>query len=120
MVAWLEENSQVEFLTSLPSSDWYPNVPGAVNFGRVLSPKEYDGKKLGAHFAELRPAREEFNAPGGFMIDLFDLPYLAEMTSQTSLFHFGLLAAKFGADKPRRYPREIGRASCREGGCQYG
>src|SRR3546814_10555564 len=64
MVAWLEENSQVEFLISLPSSDWYPNVPGAVNFGRVLSPKEYDGKKLGAHFAELRPAREEFNAPG--------------------------------------------------------
>src|SRR3546814_17229225 len=93
-----------------------------------------------SHFAELRPAREEFNAPGGFMIDLFDLPYLAEMPSPKSLFHFGKLAAKFGADKLRRYPRgtrltmgnalaarllasalaaEIGRASCRESVCQY-
>src|SRR3546814_15173208 len=39
------------------------------------------------------------------MIDLFDLPYLAEMPSPKSLFHFGKLAAKFGADKLRRYPR---------------
>ncbi|ARS26869.1 FAD-dependent oxidoreductase [Sphingomonas sp. KC8] len=105
MVAWLAENSAVEFLISPPSSDWYPDVPGAVNYGRLLSPKEYDGKKLGSDFADLRPAREEFNAPGGFMIDLFDLPYLAAMPSPKSLVHFGKLAAKFGMDKLRRYPR---------------
>src|SRR3546814_17634306 len=58
MVAWLEETSQGEFLISLPSSDWYPHLPGALNFGRVLRPKECDCKKLGAHFAELRPALE--------------------------------------------------------------
>src|SRR3546814_16005949 len=34
-----------------------------------------------------------------------DLPYLAEMPSPKSLFHFGKLADKFGADKLRRYPR---------------
>jgi succinate dehydrogenase/fumarate reductase flavoprotein subunit len=105
MVAWLEKHSDVHFLISPPSSDWYPEVAGAVDFGRLLAPQEYDGKKLGAHFAELRPAREEFNAPGGFMIDLFDLPYLANMPSAKSLFHFGKLAARFGADKLRRYPR---------------
>ena len=105
MVEWLEQNSQVRFLLSPPSSDWYPEVPGAADHGRLLSPQEYDGKKLGDHFADLRPAREEFNAPGGFMIDLFDLPYLAEMPSPKSLFHFGKLAAKFGLDKVRRYPR---------------
>ncbi|WP_336971306.1 FAD-dependent oxidoreductase [Sphingobium aromaticiconvertens] len=105
MVDWLEQHSAVRFLLSPPSSDWYPQVPGAMDHGRLLSPQEYDGKKLGAHFAELRPAREEFNAPGGFMIDLFDLPYLADMPSPKSLFHFGKLAAKFGADKLRRYPR---------------
>ncbi|MES2156251.1 MAG: FAD-dependent oxidoreductase [Pseudomonadota bacterium] len=105
MVAWLDSNSAVRFLLSPPSSDWYPDVPGSADHGRLLSPQEYDGKKLGAHFADLRPAREEFNAPGGFMIDLFDLPYLADMPSAKSLFHFGKLAAKFGADKLRRYPR---------------
>ena len=105
MVAWLENNSAVRFLLSPPSSDWYPAIAGSADYGRLLSPQEYDGKKLGAHFADLRPAREEFNAPGGFMIDLFDLPYLAEMPSAKSLFYFGKLAAKFGADKLRRYPR---------------
>ncbi|WCP15363.1 3-oxosteroid 1-dehydrogenase [Sphingobium sp. AntQ-1] len=105
MVAWLERNSAVRFLLSPPSSDWYPDIAGAADQGRLLSPQEYDGKLLGAHFADLRPAREEFNSPGGFMIDLFDLPYLATMPSPKSLFHFGKLAAKFGADKLRRYPR---------------
>lgn len=105
MVEWLEKNSSVRFLLSPPSSDWYPEIPGSVDHGRLLSPQEFDGKKLGAHFTELRPAREEFNAPGGFMIDLFDLPYLAEMPSAKSIAHFGKLAVRFGADKLRRYPR---------------
>jgi succinate dehydrogenase/fumarate reductase flavoprotein subunit len=105
MVAWLEEHSAVRFLISPPSSDWYPELPGAVDHGRLLSPAEYDGKKLGKSFAELRAAREEFNAPGGFMIDLFDLAYLANMASPRSLMHFGKLAVKFGIDKLRGYPR---------------
>ncbi len=105
MVSWLEKNSAVEFLISPESSDWYPEIPGAVHFGRLLSPKEYDGKKLGKWFPKLKAAREEFNAPGGFMIDLFDLSYLAAMPSPKSLFHFGKLAARFGVDKLRGFPR---------------
>lgn len=105
MVAWLKANSTVDFLISPPSSDWYPEVPGAVKYGRLLAPREYDGKKLGDQFEMLSPARAEFNAPGGFMIDLFDLPYLATLPSPKSLFHFGKLAARFGFDKLRRYPR---------------
>ncbi len=105
MVTWLDAHSAVRFLLSPPSSDWYPEVAGAVNHGRLLSPAEYDGKTLGKHFAELRAAREEFNAPGGFMIDLFDLPYLANMRSPKSLLHFGRLAAKFGFDRLRGYGR---------------
>lgn len=105
MVDWLGRNSEVEFLLSPPSSDWYPKVPGAARHGRLLSPKEYDGKRLGARFAELRAAREEFNAPGGFMIDLFDLPHLANMRSPRSLIHFGRLGLRFALDKLRRFPR---------------
>ena len=53
MVRWLAENTRVEFLLSPPSSDWYPEVPGAVNYGRLLAPREYDGKKLGDQFDAL-------------------------------------------------------------------
>lgn len=105
MVSWLAANSEVVFLMSLPSSDWYPEIPGARHYGRVLSPREYDGKKLGAYFPQLRPGREEFNAPGGFMIDMFDLPYLAQMPKPKALWHFGKLAARFGTDKLRGYKR---------------
>src|SRR6202011_5856524 len=105
MVRWLAENTQVEFLLSPPSSDWYPEVPGASPFGRLLSPREYDGKRLGDYFPRLRPAREEFNAPGGFMIDLFDLPYLANLRSPKSMAHLGRLGIRFAFDKLRGYPR---------------
>jgi succinate dehydrogenase/fumarate reductase flavoprotein subunit len=105
MVKWLAENTQVEFLLSPETSDWYPEIPGASRFGRLLSPKEYDGRKLGESFLQLRSAREEFNAPGGFMIDLFDLPYLAGLPSLKSLLHLGKLGIRFGFDKLRGYPR---------------
>jgi succinate dehydrogenase/fumarate reductase flavoprotein subunit len=105
MVRWLAENTHVEFLLTPESSDWYPEVPGASRFGRLLSPREYDGKVLKEFFAQLRPAREEFNSPGGFMIDLFDLPYLAGMPSLKSLSHLGKLGIRFAFDKLRGYPR---------------
>src|SRR3546814_9355526 len=86
---------------SLPSSDWYPELPGAKHYGRVLSPREYDGKKLGSYFPQLTPGREEFNAPGGFMIDMFDLPYPEQMPKPKATWHFGNHAARFGPDKLR-------------------
>jgi succinate dehydrogenase/fumarate reductase flavoprotein subunit len=105
MLQWLAEHSEVEFLPSPATSDWYPEIPGATRLGRLLSPKEYDGKRLGAYLPRLRTPRAEFNAPGGFMIDLFDLPYLANMGSPRSLAHFGKLGLRFAFDKLRGYPR---------------
>ena len=105
MVGWLEENTEVRFVLAPPMSDWYPEAPGAKANGRLLSPQEYDGKKLGRHFSELAPAREEFNAPGGFMIDLFDLPHIAQLPSARSLLHMGRLGLRFGLDRLRGYPR---------------
>jgi succinate dehydrogenase/fumarate reductase flavoprotein subunit len=105
MVAWLAAHSEVAFLLAPESSDWYPEIAGATRFGRLLAPREYDGRRLGRHFALLRPARTEFNAPGGLMIDLFDLPYLAAMPSPRSLLHMGRLAARFAVDRLRGYAR---------------
>jgi succinate dehydrogenase/fumarate reductase flavoprotein subunit len=105
MVSWLAEHTKVEFVLSPETSDWYPDLPGATRHGRLLSPKEYDGKKLGDFFKRLRTPRGEFNAPGGFMIDLFDLPYLANMPSLRSIAHLGKLGSRFLFDKLRGFPR---------------
>src|SRR5271167_1357149 len=105
MVRWLAENTQAEFLLAPQTSDWYPEIPGAARIGRLLSPREYDGKELRESFAQLRPAREEFNAPGGFMIDLSDLPHLANLPSLKSVWHLGKLGIRFVFDKLRGYPR---------------
>jgi len=106
MVEWLAKNSQVQFLLSPPSSDWYPEVPGAVDRGRLLSPAEYDGKKLGKDFSRLSKPREEFNAPGGMMIDLFDLAYLNRLPAPDALWHMAKIAIRFALDKGK-----LGRGS---------
>ena len=106
MIEWLAANSEAQFLISPPSSDWYPEVPGAVEFGRLLAPEEYDGRKLGKHFNRLSHPRHEFNAPGGMMIDLFDLPYIARLPAPGALWHMAKIAIRFALDK-----RKLGRGS---------
>ena len=106
MIEWLGANSEAQFLISPPSSDWYPEVPGAVDFGRLLAPEEYDGKKLGKDFDRLSHPRHEFNAPGGMMIDLFDLPFIARLPAPGALWHMARIAIRFALDK-----RKLGRGS---------
>lgn len=106
MVKWLAANSAVHFLLSPPSSDWYPDVPGAVDHGRLLSPAEFDGKELGGNLNRLSKPREEFNAPGGMMIDLFDLPYIARLPAPGALWHMAKIAIRFAFDK-----KKLGRGS---------
>lgn len=106
MVDWLAENSEVQFLLSPPSSDWYPDVPGAMDHGRLLSPAEFDGKKLGKNFSRLSKPREEFNAPGGMMIDLFDLEYIDRLPAPGALWYMAKIAIRFVLDK-----RKLGRGS---------
>lgn len=106
MVDWLEANTAVEFLLSPPSSDWYPEVEGAMHEGRLLAPAEFDGKTLGKDFDRLSHPRHEFNAPGGMMIDLFDLPYIARLPAPGALWHMAKIAIRFARDKAR-----LGRGS---------
>ncbi len=106
MIEWLAANSEAVFQISPPSSDWYPDVPGAVDFGRLLAPSEYDGKKLGKNFGRLQKPRQEFNAPGGMMIDLFDLPYIAKLPSPSALWYMAKIAIRFALDK-----KKLGRGS---------
>ncbi|MEY2942527.1 MAG: hypothetical protein RLY97_541, partial [Pseudomonadota bacterium] len=106
MVDWLAANSTVHFLLSPPSSDWYPEVPGAADHGRLLAPAEFDGKQLGVNFDRLSKPREEFNAPGGMMIDLFDLPFINRLPAPGALWHMAKIAIRFAWDK-----KKLGRGS---------
>lgn len=101
VVRWLNDNSEVTFLISPPSSDWYPEVEGAANDGRLLAPEEFDGKRLKQNFNRLSKPREEFNAPGGMMIDLFDLPYIDRLPAPGALWHMAKIAIRFIFDKMR-------------------
>ncbi len=103
-IEWLAGNSSVSFLLSPPSSDWYPDVPGSADHGRLLAPEEFDGKELGADFDRLSRPRAEFNAPGGMMIDLFDLPYIARLPAPGALWYMAKIAIRFARDK-RRFGR---------------
>lgn len=101
-IEWLAGNSSVSFLLS--SSDWYPDVPASADHGRLLAPEEFDGKELGADFDRLSRPRAEFNAPGGMMIDLFDLPYIARLPAPGALWYMAKIAIRFARDK-RRFGR---------------
>ncbi len=106
MVRFLEDKTEVSFALAPHSPDWHPEIDGAAKEGRLLSPREYDGKRLDGHFTELRSPRAEFNAPGGFMIDLTDLPHLANAkSSPKSFFFLAKLGARFVFDKLRGHHR---------------
>src|SRR3546814_5432393 len=68
--------------------------------GRMLSPVAYDGRKLGKWFEKLRPPLPEFNAPGGMMIDLPDMPHvLAPTSSIKSAVHVAKMVAQTARDR---------------------
>ena len=106
MLRFLERETEVAFALADHSPDWHPEIDGASTDGRLLRPLEYSAGKLGAYFEKLRPPRAEFNAPGGFMIDLPDLPHIANAKSSAkSAFHLARLALRFAWDKLRGLPR---------------
>jgi succinate dehydrogenase/fumarate reductase flavoprotein subunit len=106
MLRFLERETEVAFALADHSPDWHPEIDGASHDGRLLRPLEYSAAKLESYFEKLRPPRAEFNAPGGFMIDLPDLPHLANAKSSAkSAFYLARLALRFHWDKLRGRPR---------------
>jgi succinate dehydrogenase/fumarate reductase flavoprotein subunit len=75
-VAWLEANTQVRLQPVKAYPDYYPERLGATPGGRVLEPVVFDGSRLGASFARLRPPLPEFTLFGGMMVNRLDIPHL--------------------------------------------
>lgn len=102
MVDFLHNQTAVRLKLQRGFADWHPDAPGFCPDGRLLSPLPFDGRSLGPLFDRLRPPLREFNAPGGLMLGLDDLPHLAQMRrSWHSLRHMAGLLLRFGWDSLR-------------------
>jgi hypothetical protein len=75
-VEYLQANTEVQLQPVKAYPDYYPEKPGATVGGRVLEPVTFDGARLGANFARLRPPLPEFTLFGGMMVNRLDIPHL--------------------------------------------
>ena len=62
MIEYLARNSEVKFSHYAKHPDYLSNRPGTTLAGRALAPLPFDGRLLGADFANLRPPIGEFMA----------------------------------------------------------
>lgn len=75
-IAYLAANTEVQLQPVKAYPDYYPERLGATAGGRVLEPVAFDGTRLGAGFARLRPPLPEFTLFGGMMVNRLDIPHL--------------------------------------------
>lgn len=76
-IAEIEATSEVRFVAAQAHPD-YLDGPGAAYGGRALAPVEFDGRRLGADFARVRPPRDVFMGLGGMMVGRAELGALLD------------------------------------------
>jgi succinate dehydrogenase/fumarate reductase flavoprotein subunit len=78
----------------------YHDLPGAAVGGRALGAVPFDGRKLGADFARVRPPRREFMVLGGMMVGKTDIPALLRpFASWRNFAHAVGLLARHARDR---------------------
>ncbi len=96
-IALLEERTQAKFRPVKIYPDYYPDKPGATLGGRVLEPVPFDGRRLGAWFARVKPPLPAFTLFGGMMVDRADIPHFRKaMRSVRSFLRVAELALRYG------------------------
>ncbi|EEA00040.1 fumarate reductase/succinate dehydrogenase flavoprotein domain protein, partial [Burkholderia sp. H160] len=99
-VAHIEANSDVRYRARPFHPDYLSELEGSTLRGRALEPLAFDGRKLGRHFALIRPPIPEFTVLGGMMVDRDDVGHLLNMTkSFRSLRHAVKLLARHAHDR---------------------
>jgi succinate dehydrogenase/fumarate reductase flavoprotein subunit len=96
-VGYLEGKTSVRLEPVANYPDYYPELPGATQGGRVLEPVAFDGRKLGKNFRLLRPPLPEFMLFGGMMVDRADIPHFRNAgRSFRSAARIARLIARYG------------------------
>ncbi len=98
---YLEAHTDVHFIPAAAHPD-YQDRPGAAFGGRALGAAPFDGRRLGADFARVRPPRPEFLVLGGMMVGKADIPsLLAPFGSLKALRHATGLIGRQAMDRLR-------------------
>ena len=104
-IDYLERRSAVVFEASKAHPDYIKDAPGAAYGGRALAPLAFDGRRLGADFARVRPPRPDFMVLGGMMVTRGDIPFLLKPFGSLRNFgHVTNLLLRHGLDR-LRHPR---------------
>ena len=104
-LAFLEKEGAVKYSLRPLSPDYYPDEPGAVDGGRALEVVEFDGRRLGARFRDLRSPPPGMLLFGGMMVNRVDIQHFLDMRrSLRSFVWCSRLLLRFGRDR-LKYPR---------------
>lgn len=97
---WLEANTELRYALRPLSPDYYPDEDGATDYGRALEMVEYDGRRLGARFKDLKMPPPGMLLFGGMMVNRVDIQhFLSFKHSPKSLWHCIKLMARYGLDR---------------------
>jgi succinate dehydrogenase/fumarate reductase flavoprotein subunit len=90
MVAFLEAKGAMSFDVAASRPDYYPDEEGATLGGRTIFPVPFDGLKLGASIANLRPPAKETTFLGMMMRPASDLHHFLNVfrSMRSTLFVF--------------------------------
>ena len=103
-IDWFEQHSCLRFIPCGPYPD-YLDQPGAGSIGRAMIPEPYDGRRLGADFARVRPPIPEFMVLNGMMVGKPDIaPLLGRFQSIGNFRYAAALFLRYLGDR-LRYPR---------------
>jgi succinate dehydrogenase/fumarate reductase flavoprotein subunit len=106
MLGFLERHSAARFELVAASMDYYPDAPGHLAGGRALRPCLFDGRRLGADFARLRPPLPTTMLWGGLPIASADLPhYFSLLRSWRARAHVARVVGRYAVDRLAGWPR---------------
>ncbi|MFV0383834.1 FAD-binding protein [Paracoccus sp. (in: a-proteobacteria)] len=82
--------------------DYHSDREGAAEGGRVLDAHEYDGRRLGAMLARMKPPIPDFTILGGMTLGRADIFHFLNMTrSAASAWHATRRLMRYGRDRAR-------------------
>jgi succinate dehydrogenase/fumarate reductase flavoprotein subunit len=97
---FLEQHTELAYALRPFSPDYYPLEDGATDRGRALEMLEFDGRRLGQRFKDLRRPPEGMLLFGGMMVNRVDIQhFLSFRRSPRSLWHCLKLMARYGLDR---------------------
>jgi succinate dehydrogenase/fumarate reductase flavoprotein subunit len=102
---FFEDNTHLRYTLRGLAPDYHPEKDGAVEAGRVLDVCEFDGRRLGRHFKELRAPLATHLVFGGMMVNRQDVQTLLQFGRNAAATWRGAkLIARYARDR-LRWPR---------------